>query len=94
MLWATTEQLFYKCLAAFGTVTRILHAGVYDLFIDGKRIFRSFSEGQFSTEKFISDDTEGPQINVEAVALSCDDLRGHVMRCAYDGIGSKSTLNF
>lgn len=30
---------------------------------------------------------------MEAVALSCDDLRSHVMRGAYDGIGPKSSLN-
>lgn len=93
VLGTPTEQFLDECLAALGTVARVLHTGVYDLLVDGKRVFRCLSKGQFSTEEFVGDDAKGPQIDVEAVALSCDDFRSHVMRGADDGIGPKSSLN-
>lgn len=60
MLRTTTQQLFDEGLAALGTVSRVLHTRVNDLFVNGKGVFRRLSEGKLSTEEFVGDDAEGP----------------------------------
>jgi hypothetical protein len=93
VLRTAAQQLLDEGLAALGTVPRVLHARVYDLLVDRKRVLGGLSEGQLPANELVGDDAEGPQIHVEAVALAGDDFRSHVVRGPYDGIGPESALN-
>lgn len=43
-------------------------------------------KGQVATDELVEQDTQGPEISLERVALALHDLRRHVMRGADDGV--------
>lgn len=93
VLRTAAQQLLDEGLAAFGAVPRVLDARVDDLLVDREGVFRGLSEGQLPAEQLICDDSQRPQVHVEAVALSGDDLRRHVVRSADDGVGPEPPLD-
>ena len=93
VLRTAAQQLLDERLAALRAVPRVLHARVYDLLVDGKWVLRGLAEGQLAAEQFVGDDSERPEVDVEAVALAGDDFRGHVVRGADDGVGPEPALD-
>jgi hypothetical protein len=93
VLRTAAEQLLDEGLAALGAVARVLDARVDDLFVYSEGIFRGLSEGQLPAEQLVGDDSQRPQIHVEAVTLSGDDLGRHVVRSADDGVGPEPALD-
>ena len=94
MLGTSAQQFFYKYFAVFLAISGILDARVDDFFVNGKRIIRIFTKGQLPTQKFVHNDTQRPQIHMEAVSLTCNDLGRHVMGRSNDCGGPKPSLDF
>jgi hypothetical protein len=94
VLRTAAQKFLDEGLAALGTVPRIFDAWVDDLFVYREGIFWVLAKGQFPAEEFVSDDSQGPEVNWEAVPLSGDDLGGDVVGRADDGAGPEPALYF
>ena len=94
MLWTSAEKLFYENFTILLTVPRIFNARINYLFVNGERIVRILTERQLSTQKFIHDNTQWPQIDMETIAFTSYDFGCHVMGSSNNCSRSVSSFNF
>lgn len=87
--WISQEKSFYEffssnVLVRFG----ILDISFFDLLIDIIWVIKVLPKRKISTNHFVKDDAERPDITGEAVSFPLDDFWSHVVRSSDNGKGS------